>query len=72
MNSMVPESSGILRLSAPQVTPEQQSFHEARRSAQQRALLSKKGKSLKRGWRAELPPPVEEEQEEGSGVRGAP
>ncbi len=65
MNSVVPESAGILRFSGPPVTAEQQSFQEARRNAQHRAAMSKTGKSLKRGWRAQLPPKVEEEVEGG-------
>lgn len=60
MNTTVPESSGILRFSAPAMTPEQQSFQQARRNAQARAAEGKKTKSLKRAWRAQLPPSVAE------------
>lgn len=59
MNTTVPESSGILRFSAPAMTPEQQSFQQARRNAQARAASGKKTKSLKRAWRAQLPASVE-------------
>lgn len=60
MSTTVPESSGILRFSAPASTPEQQSFQQARRNAQARAAAGKKTKSLKRAWRAQLPASVAE------------
>lgn len=67
MNTAVPESSGILRFSAPATTPEQQSFQQARRNAQARAAQGKKAKSLKRAWRAQLPASVAEGAEGAEG-----